>query len=74
MQNKYLVGISESQFGERQFKIVAASSPEEAVSRFAIEFAAKDELFSEYVHGKSVNASFAEHFWLQTKDEQSRFS
>lgn len=73
MQNKYLVGIAEREFSEGEFRIVLASSIEEATEKFIRDFAANDELFSEYVRDKSVNMSFASHFWMQTEDEESHF-
>jgi hypothetical protein len=70
---KYLVGFSESQFQEQEFKIINASSESEAVATFIKVFAITDDVFLEDVYDRSINASFAERFWLQTEDEEIVF-
>lgn len=69
----YLVGFSESQFQEQEFKIINASSESEALATFIKVFAITDDTFLEDVYDRSVNASFAERFWLQTDDEEIVF-
>src|SRR5262249_43160214 len=71
---KYLVGISGSQFQEQEFKIVNASSENGAIAKFVRTFAAADDTFLEYVYDRAANLSFAEHFWLQTEDENTIFN
>ncbi|SER22655.1 hypothetical protein [Giesbergeria anulus] len=73
MRNKYLIGYVESQFEEKEFCIVVATNPEEAIGKFIEEIAVSDDLFSDHVRDRSVNMSFASHFWMQTEEEQSEF-
>jgi hypothetical protein len=70
---KYLIGFSDSQFQEQEFKIINASSESEAVATFIKVFAITDDTFLEDMYDRSVNASFAEHFWLHTEDEDVIF-
>ena len=71
--SKYLVCFSQSPFEDREFKIVTASSENEAVAKYIKVFAVTDNNFLEYVYDKSVNTSFAENFWMQTEDEEIVF-
>ena len=70
---KYLVSFSESSFEEQEFKIVNASDESEAIDKFIKAFAVTDNDFLQDVYDKSVNASFAERFWVQTEDEDIIF-
>ena len=70
---QYLVGFSESQFQEQEFKIINASSESEALATFIKVFAVTDDVFLEDVYDRTVNALFAERFWLQTDDEETVF-
>src|SRR5687768_16907554 len=70
----YLVGLSDSEVQEQDFKRIEASSENEAIDKFIQTFAIADDLFVEYVYSRSVNMSFAESFWLQTEDEDTLFS
>jgi hypothetical protein len=70
---KYLVSFSESPFEEQEFKIVNGSSESEAIDKFIKAFAVTDNDFLQDVYDKSVNASFAERFWMQTEDEEILF-
>jgi hypothetical protein len=70
---KYLVSFSASPFEEQEFKIVNASSERDAIDKFIKAFAVKDHGFLGDVYDKSVNASFAERFWMQTEDEEILF-
>ena len=69
----YLVGFSESEAQEQDFKRIEASSENEAIDTFIQAFAIADDLFVEYVYSRSVNLSFAEHFWMQTEGEATLF-
>ncbi len=69
----YLVGFSDSESPEQDCKMIEASSENEAIDKFIQAFAIADDLFVEYVYSRSVNMSFAEHFWLQTEDEDTLF-
>ena len=69
----YLVGFSDSESPEQDFKMIDASSENEAIDKFIQAFAIADDLFVEYVYSRSVNMSFVEHFWLQTEDESTLF-
>jgi hypothetical protein len=70
---KYLVCFSQSPFEEQEFKIINASSENEAIAKYIKVFAVTDNDFLEYVYEKSVNTSFAENFWMQTEDEDIIF-
>lgn len=70
---KYLVCFSESPFEEQEFKIVNASGESEAIDNYIKVFAITDNDFLTYVYDKSVNASFAENFWMRTEDEDVKF-
>ena len=69
----YLVGFSESEAPEEDVKTIEAASANEAIDKFIQAFAITDDLFVEDVYSRSVNMSFAEHFWLQTEDEETLF-
>ena len=71
--SKYLVCFSQSPFEEQEFKIVNASSENEAIAKYVKVFSVTDNDFLEYVYDKSVNTSFAENFWMQTEDEKIIF-
>jgi hypothetical protein len=70
----YLVGFSDSESQEQDFKMIDASSENEAIDKFIQAFAIADDIFVEYVYSRSVNMSFAEHFWLQTEGEDTLFN
>ncbi len=70
----YLVGFSESEAQEQDFKMIEASSENEAIDTFIQTFAIAEDLFVEYVYSRSVNMSFAEQFWLQTEGEDTLFN
>ena len=70
---KYLVCFSQSSFEEQEFKVVDASSERDAIAKYIRVFAITDNDFLEYVYDKSVNASFAENFWMQTENEDIIF-
>jgi hypothetical protein len=70
----YLVGFSESESQEQDFKMIEASSENEAIDTFIQTFAIAEDLFVEYVYSRSVNMSFAENFWVQTEDEDTLFN
>ena len=69
----YLVGFSESEAQEQDFKMIEASSENEAIDTFIQTFAIAEDIFVEYVYGRSVNMSFAENFWMQTESEETLF-
>ena len=71
--SKYLVCFSQSPFEEREFKIVNALSESEAIDKYIKVFAVTDNDFLTYVYDKSVNASFAENFWMRTEEEDIIF-
>jgi hypothetical protein len=71
---KYLVGFSDSDSQEQDFKTIEASSANEAIDTFIQTFAIAEDLFVEYVYSRSVNMSFAEQFWLQTEGEDTLFN
>lgn len=50
-----------------------ASSKDEAIDKYISQIEIHSELFLEHLYDKSVNMSFAEHFWLQTEVEQKHF-
>jgi hypothetical protein len=70
----YLVGFSDSESPEQDFKMIEASSANEAIDTFIQTFAIAEDLFVEYVYSRSVNMSFAENFWLQTEGEDTLFN
>jgi hypothetical protein len=70
---KYLVCFSQSPFEEQEFKIINASSENEAIDKYIKVFAVTDNDFLEYVYDKSVSTSFAENFWMQTEEENIIF-
>ena len=70
---KYLVSFSESSFEAQEFKIVNALDESEAIDKFIKAFAVTDNDFLQDVYDKSVNASFAERFWVQTQNEDIIF-
>ena len=70
----YRVGFSESEAQEQDFKMIEASSANEAIDTFIQTFAIAEDLFVEYVYSRSVNMSFAENFWLQTEGEETLFN
>lgn len=70
----YLVGFSESEAQEQDFKMIEASSENEAIDTFIQTFAIAEDIFVEYVYSRSVNMSFAENFWLQTEGEETLFN
>lgn len=74
MKHKYLVGMKNREFEERDFKIVSAQSEEDAIVKFLHNRLEDEPHFKEYLYDKSVNMSFAERFWLQSREEQERFS
>jgi hypothetical protein len=69
----YRVGFSESEAQEQDFKMIEASSANEAIDTFIQTFAIAEDLFVEYVYSRSVNMSFAENFWVQTEGEETLF-
>ena len=69
----YLVGFSESESQEQDFKMIEASSENEAIDTFIQTFAIAEDIFVEYVYSRSVNMSFAENFWMQTESEETLF-
>jgi hypothetical protein len=72
--SKYLVCFSQSSFEEQEYKIVNASSENEAIDKYIKVFGVTDNDFLEYVYNKSVNTSLAENFWMQTEEEDIIFN
>lgn len=70
---KYLVGISASDFEEREFLIVNAPDAQTAITAYLSHVVPHDNTFAENVYGKSTNASFAEHFWIVGEEETDSF-
>ena len=70
---KYLVGDSEFNFKEQEFKIVNALSQCEAIGKYVRQAEIKDKGFLEYVCERAFNMSFAEYFWLQGGAEVDLF-
>ena len=68
-EQKYLVGLSDGTFGERDFAIVTAPGPGEAIERFGGLVATKDERFLAYAYGRVSNADLPEQFLFVTKEE-----
>jgi len=73
MNNKFFVGVAESMLEEGDFCIVSASNTEEAIDKFIRYYAVKDEDLVGHIYDKSINMSFAEVFWFQTKKEHKHF-
>jgi hypothetical protein len=73
MNNKFFVGIADSMFEEGSFCIVSASNTEEAINKFIEYYAIRSENLMKYIYDKSINMSFAEGFWFQTKKEHKHF-
>jgi hypothetical protein len=59
----YIVGISDSTFGDHDFLLIDAPTQEQAVSIFIV-LSSKEPAFVDYFSELSVNMSFAERFWL----------
>lgn len=69
----YLV-IPEFDISPDDFFIVEASTPEEAQKYMSKNLYKNDELFIEYLKDWSINLSFAERFWIKTKEEHEYFN
>lgn len=54
--------------------LVVATTSERAIELFVREGIIHEELFSEDAYGKSMNASFASRFWLQTAEDHEVFT
>jgi hypothetical protein len=74
MSPTYLVGFSDSSFEDREFGIVNAPDTDDATLLFIQVFGLHSDEFIEYVYDKSVDGSLAEHFWVQTEEEDAVFS
>lgn len=74
MEKHYLIGQGDEEFRDIELTIVVASSPEEAIEKFGKQVAIKDEDFLDYVYGKVINDSFAETFFLHTREENALFT
>lgn len=54
--------------------IVKAKAKGEAVNIFCEYYVLKDKSFRDNIYERTVNMSFAEKFWIQTKEEERRFN
>ncbi len=70
---KYIVGPSESNFGQQDFVVLSAENEQDAIIKFLDLHGVRENTFLEYVYDHSINFSFAEHFWLATNNEQDHF-
>jgi hypothetical protein len=70
---KYIVGHSESNFGEQDFVVLSAENEQDAIKKFLDLYGIKEDIFLEHVYDRSINFSFAEHFWLVTDNENEHF-
>jgi hypothetical protein len=68
------VGYSDSPFEDRAFGIVNAPDTDDATLLFIQVFGLQSDAFIEYVYDKSIDSSLAEHFWVQTDEEEALFS
>lgn len=73
MRNKFLVGQTLEQFGERKFQLIEADTADEAKIKFVKEQDLIDFDFEEYLISKSQFESFAGRFWQETLPNQSLF-
>ena len=64
---KYLVGIDDREFVEREFAIVDASTEDQAIDLFVRHMVITKTSWLENLYGKSVNMCFAEVFWIRRK-------
>lgn len=69
---KFLVGDSASRFADLDFVVVNAPDERSAREAYIKNVAITDPIFLEHVYDRTVNASFAECFWIQTPEEVNR--
>jgi len=72
-EQKYLVGLSDGTFRERDFAIVTAPGPDEAIGQFGKLVATKGKLFLAFVYGRVSNADLPQHFLFVTDEEHEAF-
>ena len=65
---KYLVGVRDGMFSDRDYAIVTAPGPDEAIEQFGRLVAMRDEWFPAV-----INADFPEIFWFVTTEEHDAF-
>ncbi|HAT1793400.1 TPA: hypothetical protein I8Y89_001418 [Legionella pneumophila] len=71
---KYLVGIDDESFGNWNPVIINAKDEEEAFLKYGNYYCPMDELFLDDIYEKTINMSFAEQFWIQTREESNAFN
>ena len=60
----YLIGDGEHLLKEKQFYLVDAPTPEDAIAAFARKIEIYDETWTQWIYDRVINASFAQRFWL----------
>lgn len=71
---RFIVGDTSSMLSDRDFVIITAPDAESAETEYLQKVAIHDDIFFAHVYERIVNASFAEHFWLQTPEEKAQFA
>lgn len=71
---RFLVAAMDSSVVEVPPVLVDANSAQDALWKYLTKFKAKEDDFKEWVLDRAVNMSFAERFFLTTKQENERFS